>query len=96
MSELIAIKCRVNVHKNCCNWIHLFEVPAAQNEPFVIGEECKLVLCISEDVFDMNSDPRHERVESSAISRVQVLEHTLDVRIDSKCSIAEKFEIFYR
>jgi hypothetical protein len=91
VSGLVATEGRVNVHKNCSYCIHLFEVPAAQPEPFVIGNECKLVLCISEDVFDMDSDPRHERVESSTISRVQVLEHALDVRIDCERSITETF-----
>ena len=78
------MKCRVNVHKNRCNCKHLLEVPAAQSKPFEIEDECNLVLYISKDVFDMNSDPRHERVESAAISRVQILEYTLDVRIESK------------
>ncbi len=67
-------------------------LPPNQPEPFVIGEECKLILCtsISEDVSG------HERVESSAISQVQVFEQTLDVRIDSKHSITENFKIFVR
>jgi hypothetical protein len=72
-------------------------LPPNQPEPFVIGEECKLVLCtsISEDVFVMNCDPGHERVESSAVSQVKVFEQTFDVRIDRKRSITEKIEFFF-
>jgi len=67
MSELIAIERAPHVHQNARNLVNLEHIAAAELEAAMKCEEGKEIALMAECVLDVDTDARHQGVESAAL-----------------------------